>query len=96
MAKKGELKPMDAHEQEIRENAKYYNVILFQPATSSRHAMSFELLEHAKKYAEVTLSEPNRIRTAMIYAVNEYGNHAMMGSMDRDLNWKEVVPARYK
>lgn len=95
MAKKGELKPMDAHEQQIRDNAVQYNVTFFQPGTSTRVHMSFEELVHAVKYCEVTLKEPNRIRTGMVYAVNEYGNHALVGTMGRDLKWKEVVPSTY-
>lgn len=96
MAKKGELKPVDAAEQTIRDNAIRYNVVMYQPSSSLRDRMSFEKLDVAKKYAEVVLKEANRIRSVMIYAVNEYENHAMVGSMGRDLVWKEVIPARYK
>lgn len=95
MGKKGELKPMDAHEQEIRDNALKYTVTFFQPGTSTRVSMTFEDLNVAKKYCEVTLKEPNRIRTGMVYAVNQYENHALVGTMGRDLKWKEVVPSRY-
>ena len=96
MPKKGQLKPIDADEQKIRDNPVQYNVVFFQPGSSARVYMSFDQFDHAIKYCEVTLKEPNRIRTGMIYAVNQYGNHAMVGSMDRSLKWKEVVPARYK
>jgi viroplasmin and RNaseH domain-containing protein len=96
MAKKGEMKPMDQHEQKIRDNAVRYNVVFFQPATSSRVSMTFDTLEEAKLYSTEKLQEKNMIRSAMIYAANEYENHAMVGSIDRKLKWKEVIPATYK
>lgn len=82
--------PVDEHTKSVIDNAQFYNVAFFQPGTSTRIYQAFDKLETSKKYAEVTLSEPNRIRSAMIYAIDEYENHALVGTMGRDLVWKEV------
>jgi hypothetical protein len=96
MSKVGDLKPVDEREQNIRDNAKHYNVVMFTPASSTRERKQFDNLVDAKEYSNMILQEPNKIRTAMIYAANEYDNQAMVGSIDRQLEWKEVIPARYK
>ena len=95
MAKKGELKPVDAHEQRVRDNAVSYNVVMYKPASSDRERMTCLTLDMAKEYAYDALAEKPYIRSVMIYAVNEYQNHVMVGSIGRDLKWKEVIPARY-
>lgn len=96
MAKRGELKPMDEFEQTIRERAVAYNVVMFQPGASSRVYQSFENLDHAVAYAQVTLEEPNRIRSAMIYAIDEFNHHALVGTVNRhDGVFKKVEPQRY-
>lgn len=94
-ARAGDLKPMDAYEETIRKNAVLYNVILFTPGTSSRLAQSFTDLERAVAYAKIVLQEPNRIRAAMIYAIDEHDHHALHGTIRRDLVYKRVVPQRY-
>lgn len=98
MAKKGELKEIDGYEQKIRDNPKHYSVVFFQPSTSSRQSMTTTNLDEAKDHARLTLSDPNitKIRTVIIYAVDEYDRHAMVGSMDKSLKWREVIPSRYK
>lgn len=95
MPKKGELKPMDEFEEAIRANAVAYNVVCFQPGASSRVYQSFEKFDAAVKYSEVVLSEANRIRSAMIYAIDEQNHHALVGTMARDLKLKKVEPKRY-
>ena len=81
----------DEWEQSIRDNAVAYNVVMFQPGTSSKVYQSFEELDHAIIYSRVTLEQVNRIRSAMIYAISEEGRHALVGTMNRnDLNFKEV------
>jgi hypothetical protein len=92
MAKRGELKPMDAWEEGIRSSAVAYNVVMFQPGTTSRVYQSFEELTAAQEYSKVVLQEPNRIRSAMVYAIDENGRHALVGTMDRNLKWKKVEP----
>lgn len=92
MPRKGELNIVDADEQRIRDNPEFYNVAFFQPKTSTRINKSFYEIEYAINYAKEILSETNRIRSAMIYAIDEYNNHALVGTMQRDLKWKEVVP----
>ena len=91
MTRKGEMSLVDEAEQKIRDNADYYSVALFQPGSSTRSNMGFKRLDHAIKYCEVVLAEPNRYRSAMIYAVDATERFAMVGSMDRKLNWKPVV-----
>ena len=91
MTKKGELSPVDEADQKIRDNAEYYSVALFQPGSSTRSTMSFARLDHAIKYCEVVLTEINRYRSGMIYAIDKTGRFAMVGSMDRKLKWKPVV-----
>jgi len=96
MARRGELKPMDEFEETIRERAVAYNVVMFQPGVSSRVYQSFSNLEHAVAYGKVTLSEPNRIRSAMIYAIDENNHHALVGTINRhDGVFKKVEPKRY-
>jgi hypothetical protein len=95
MAKKGELKPVDAHEQQVRDNAVSYNVVMYTPASSDRERMSCLTLDMAKECGKDALVKKPYIRSVMIYAVNEYQNHVMVGSIGRDLKWKEVIPARY-
>lgn len=91
MTKKGELSLVDEAEQKIRDNAVFYSVALFQPGSSTRSNMTFERLDHAIKYCEVVLAEPNRYRSGMIYAVDKTERFAMVGSMDRKLVWKPIV-----
>ena len=96
MTKRGELKPMDEFEETIRDSAVAYNVVMFQPGRSSRVYQSFEVLEHAVAYSQTTLSEPNRIRSAMIYAIDENNHHALVGTVNRhDGVFKKVEPKRY-
>ena len=91
MAKRGELKPMDAWEHTIRENAVAYNVVMFQPGKSSRVYQSFDNLPMAIEYGKIVLQEPNRIRSAMIYAINDGDHHALVGTIGRhNLEFKEV------
>lgn len=95
MARKGELKPMDQYEQDIRDNAIAYNVVGFTPGSSSRMYMSFEDVNHAIMYSKQLLKDEVRIRSAMIYAIDEYEKHALVGTINRDMQYKEVVPQVY-
>jgi len=96
MPKRGELKPMDAFEEGIRESAVAYNVVMFQPGVSSRVYQSFENLDHAVEYGKTVLLEANRIRSAMIYAIDEHDHHALVGTVNRhDGVFKPVKVSRY-
>lgn len=96
MPKRGELKPMDEFEESIRNNAVFYNVVMFQPGVSTRIYQSFEILEHAIAYGKVVLSETNRIRSAMIYAIDQDNHHALVGTINRsNLEFKKVEVKRY-
>lgn len=93
MAKKGELKDMDAWEQGIRDNAEYYAVIAFQPRKGQIPLRSFEGLDTAIAYAEATMDEINRYRSVAVYAINEEGRHALVGTVNEfEKTWKEVIP----
>jgi hypothetical protein len=92
MARRGELKPMDAWEESIRKSAVFYSVVMFQPGVSTRAYQSFEDLGMAQEYSKIVLQEANRIRSAMVYAIDENGHHALVGTMSRDLKWKKVEP----
>lgn len=92
MSRKGQLKDMDRYEQSIRDNAVSYSVVCFQPGTSARTYASFTDLDYSIQYGKEILKEPNRIRSVMIYALDEYEHHALVGTIDRSLKYKEVVP----
>ena len=97
MAKRGDLKPMDEWEERIRSQAVAYNVVMFQPGQSSRVYQSFDNLPMAIEYSKIVLKEPNRIRSAMIYAIDETNHHALVGTVNRhDCEYKQVEPSRYK
>jgi hypothetical protein len=96
MGKRGELKPMDAFEQSIRDSAVGFNVVMFQPGVSSRVYQSFDSLPMAIDYSKSVLKEPNKIRSAMIYAIDKHEHHALVGTVKRsDCEYKQVVPSRY-
>lgn len=92
MARKGEMKDMDRYEQSIRDAAVAYSVVCFQPGTSSRTYATFDDVAYSIAYGKQILSEPNRIRSVMIYAIDEHDHHALVGTISRDLKFKEVVP----
>jgi len=97
MPQKGQLKDMDAWEQEIRDNAEYYTTIAFQPRRGQIPLTSFERLDMAIAYAQATMQEvTNRYRCVMVYAINEDGRHALCGTVNQfDKAWKPVVPQTY-
>lgn len=96
-AKKGQIKEIDAREQDIRDNAEYYSVTMFRGGTSGRPpAPHFDTLDEALEYAKQELSPYSMYRSAMIYAVNKHERSALCGSMNKTLKWKAVVPQRYK
>jgi hypothetical protein len=91
MPKRGELKGMDAFEEGIRNSAVAYNVVMFQPGVGSRFYQSFDNLTTAVEYGKVVLQEHNRIRSAMIYAIDESDHHALVGTIGRhNLEFKKV------
>lgn len=95
MAKKGELKPMDAFEEDVRQNAVYYNITLFVPGSSTRVKESAATLDDAIIQGNKLLQGNIKARSAMIYAVDKDERFAMVGSLDRAGKWKQVVPKRY-
>jgi len=83
--------PQDVFEKNIIDNPSYYNVVLFEPLKNSRVGMSFDNLPMAVEYGKVVLNEPNRVRAAMIYAIDENNHHALVGTINRfDKTYKEV------
>lgn len=95
MARKGELKAVDQYEQDIRDNAVAYTVICFEPGKSSRAYATFEDLKYSIEYGKQVLRDLTRVRAAMIYALDEHDHHALVGTINRDMNFKEVVPKVY-
>mgnify|MGYP005994244665 CR=1 FL=1 len=96
MAKRGELKPVDADEFRIRSNAKYYTVVGFRPGLGRKLYQRFDNLVWAKAYCKELLREKElRLRAIMIYAVDEYDRNALVGTMNLDEIWKDVEVKRY-
>lgn len=96
VAKRGELKPVDAWEENIRQNALYYRVVGFRPGHSKTY-QTFENLIWAKAYAAELMSKPDtyRLRAAMVYAVGEYEHATLVGSYGINKEWKPVIPKRW-
>lgn len=95
MPKRGELRPMDEFEETIRASAVAYNIVCFQPGTSSRVRQSEPTLEAAKAAAITIIQEDAKVRSTMIYAIDEAEHHALVGTISRDGVWKPVVAKRY-
>ena len=96
MAKRGELKPMDAWEEGIREKAVAYNVVLFQPGSSSRVRGTVDSIESATQHGLELLAENSAARSVMIYAIDEFDHHALVGTIDRhSKTYKPVIAKRY-
>jgi len=96
MARQGELKPVDAEENRIRSNAKYYTVVGFKPGEGRKLYQTFNNLVWAKAYCKELLRNGSlRLRAAMIYAVDEHDRNALVGTMGLDEIWKNVEEKRY-
>ena len=96
MARRGDLKPVDADEYRIRSNAKYYTVVGFRPGLGRKLYQRFDNLVWAKAYCKELLREKElRLRAIMIYAVDEYDRNALVGTMNLDEIWKDVEVKRY-
>jgi len=81
----------DLWEQSIADNPSSYSVIAFTPQKGTRSMPEIPTFEEAYSYAKEVLELDNRVRSCMIYAVNEYKNHALVGTIGRhDLQFKEV------
>jgi len=93
MPRKGEMSEQDAADELVRQNAAYYNVVLYVPQRNSRVHFSSENIDDAVEFAETVYDDKNlpRVRSAMIYAVQEDGRFAMVGSTNRfDRKYKPV------
>ena len=96
MPRKGEMGDMDKYEQSIRDNAKDFVVAGFQPGSSVRSYMRFDNLRYAIEYGKQLLKDEVRLRSILVYALDEYEHHALVGTMNRhDMTWKEVKPKIY-
>jgi hypothetical protein len=96
VAKRGELKPADAWEENIRQNPLYYRVVGFSPGKGKTY-QTFDNLVWAKAYAAELMREAEfyRLRTAMVYAVGEYEHATLVGSYGINKEWKPVIPKRW-
>lgn len=96
MAKRGELKPVDADEKRIRDNAQYYTVVGFRPGSGRKIYHTCNDVTWAKAYCVELLRETSlRLRAAMVYAVDEYERNALVGTMNLDEVWKPAMEKRY-
>lgn len=96
MPRKGEMGDMDKYEQSIRDNANEFVVAGFKPGSSVRSYMRFCDLRYAIEYGKQLLEDETRLRSIMVYALDEYEHHALVGTMRRDdMVWKEVQPKIY-
>ena len=84
------MRDADTWEQSIVDNPSSYSVVAFTPQRGSRAMPEIPTFEEAYSYATEVLDLDKRVRSCMIYAVNEYNNHAMVGSLHRQSGWKEV------
>lgn len=80
----------DEWEQGIIDNASSYSVVSFTPQMGSRTMPEISTFDEAYSYAKEVLEVDERVRSCMIYAANEYKNHAMVGSLHRQSGWKPV------
>lgn len=85
MPRRGQMSDQDAADEVVRNNAAYYNVVLHVPQKNSRVYYSSEVLEDAIEFAESVYEDENlpRVRSAMVYAVDENDHFALMGTTNR-------------
>lgn len=95
MPRKGQMGDMDNHEQSIRDNASEYVVTGFKPGSSVRSYMRFADLRFAIEYGKQLLKDEIRLRSIMVYALDDHEHHALVGTIRRDGAWQEVVPKVY-
>ena len=96
MGKRGELKDMDGFEEGVRQSAVQYNVVLFQPRKPSLVSGTFKDLGEAQTYSRDMLSEQTKVRSAMIYAIDESDHHALVGTITLNMKLNLVIPEAHK
>ena len=79
--RKGDLKPSDANDLHIINNADYFVVNLIQFGTFTRVRAEFKSIEECKQYSIEELNKNKNFRVAMTYAVNEYGRSTLVCSV---------------
>ncbi len=85
------INDMDVFEKSIRDNPHHYNVVLFQPVKNSRIGKSFDTISEAIEYGTNIVSEENKVRAAMVYAIDKDNHHALCGTVNRfNKTYKEV------
>lgn len=95
MAKKGEMKPIDAWEASIKENAVSFNIVLFVPGSSSRAKYSSNTLDNAKELSYSVMDNEPNVRSVMIYAIDANKHHALVGTINKQRVWKPVIAKTY-
>lgn len=96
MPRRGEMSDTDRFEQNIRDTASEWVVSSFTPGTSVRGRMKFNELDYAIQYGRQLLEDEVRVRSIMVYALDEYDHHALVGTINRtDMQFKEVKPKIY-
>lgn len=86
MAKAKKKTDQDLFEEQIRENATHYNVVLHIAQRLSKVYHSGDTLEAAIEFAETVydkVDEYGKVRSAMVYAVNEDERFSLVGTTNR-------------
>jgi len=96
MPKKGQMSEQDAADEEIREAATFYNVVLYVPQHNSRVHYSSTVLLEAVDFAETCYTQEMDAlpRSAMVYACTEEGRFALMGTTNRSQNTFKPVKVK--
>ena len=84
-----DVKDVNTWEKEVIENCTNYSVWVYG-GYSPRSMKNIPTFEEAFEYAKESLRVDERLRSCIIYAVNEYKNHAMIGYYHREVGWKPV------
>jgi hypothetical protein len=85
MTRKVKMGAQELADQEVRDSATYYNVVLTIPQRVSKVQFSDEDYGAAINFArQAYLDDSNgRVRAAMVYAVNAQERFALMGTTNR-------------
>jgi hypothetical protein len=85
MTRKVKISDQDVADQEVRDTAVYYNVVLHIPQRNSKVKFSDDDYGAAIQFAQDAYLDDSggRVRAAMVYAVNAQERFALMGTTNR-------------
>jgi len=84
-----DVKDINNWELNVIENATNYSVWIYG-GYSPRSMKQIPTFEEAFEYSKECLKNDERLRSCIIYAVNENKNHAMVGYYHRETGWVPV------